>query len=137
VHCKGHQAHRLNLPHLQGHSNEFLIDDDLDQIGYPIYLDFDMSESDYLTYERERTKQKSGLARRVDAALSDESEFKHTGTLNFIDNSLDRSSGTIHARATIPNHDLLLTPGVFGRVLLPTTKATSVFLVPDDAVPSE
>lgn len=100
----------------------------------PIYLDFDMSESDYLTFERERTKQKGGLAQRVDAALSDESEFKHAGTLNFIDNSLDRSSGTIHARATIPNGDLLLTPGVFGRVLLPTTKPTSVFLVPDDAV---
>jgi len=100
----------------------------------PIYLDFDMSESDYLTFERERTKQRRGLAQRVDAALSDESEFKHAGTLNFIDNSLDRSSGTIHARAIIPNQDLLLTPGVFGRVLLPTTKATSVLLVPDDAV---
>jgi len=100
----------------------------------PIYLDFDMSESDYLTFERERAKQKGGLAQRVDAALSDESEFRHAGTLNFIDNSLDRSSGTIHARAIIPNGDLLLTPGVFGRVLLPTTKPTSVFLVPDDAV---
>lgn len=100
----------------------------------PIYLDFDMSESDYLTFERERTKQRGGLTQKVDVALSDESEFKHAGTLNFIDNSLDRSSGTIHARATIPNGDLLLTPGAFGRVLLPTTKPTSVFLVPDDAV---
>jgi len=100
----------------------------------PIYFDFDMSESDYLTFERDRIKQKRGLAQGVYAALSDETEFKHPGTLNFIDHSLDRSSGTIHARATIPNQDLLLTPGVFGRVLLPTTRPTSVFLVPDDAV---
>jgi RND family efflux transporter MFP subunit len=100
----------------------------------PIYLDFDMSESDYLTFLRERTKQKGALADRVDAALSDETEFRHPGTLNFIDNSLDRSSGTIHARATIPNGDLLLTPGVFGRVLLPISTPAAVFLVPDESV---
>jgi RND family efflux transporter MFP subunit len=100
----------------------------------PIYLDFDMSEADYLTFLRERTKQKGALADRVDAALGDETEFRHPGTLNFIDNSLDRSSGTIHARATIPNGDLLLTPGVFGRVLLPVSTPTSVFLVPDESV---
>jgi RND family efflux transporter MFP subunit len=100
----------------------------------PVYLDFDMSEADYLSFLRERTKQKGALADRVDAALGDENDFRHPGTLNFIDNSLDRSSGTIHARATIPNGDLLLTPGVFGRVLLPISKPTSVFLVPDEAV---
>jgi multidrug efflux pump subunit AcrA (membrane-fusion protein) len=43
--------------------------------------------------------------------LSDEHQFVRHGTLNFLDNSLDRASGTIHARATVPNSDLLLTPG--------------------------
>jgi len=100
----------------------------------PIYLDFDMSESDYLAFEHERKKRKGPLADKIDASLSDESEFSHQGTLNFIDNSLDRSSGTIHARASMPNGDLLLTPGVFARVRLPLTTATSVLLVPDDAV---
>lgn len=100
----------------------------------PIYLDFDMSESDYLAFEHERKKEKGLLADRIDASLSDESGYDHHGTLNFIDNTLDRSSGTIHARATMPNSDLLLTPGVFARVRLPLAPATSVLLVPDDAV---
>ncbi|MEJ0001059.1 MAG: hypothetical protein WDO13_19000 [Verrucomicrobiota bacterium] len=74
----------------------------------PIYLNFDMSEADYMMFlrERERQKQKGAIADQVDVSLSDETAFTHEGTLDFIDNSLDRSSGTIHARATIPNSDL-------------------------------
>jgi RND family efflux transporter MFP subunit len=100
----------------------------------PIYLNFDMSEADYLTFLRERRKQKSSLADRVDASLSDESSFGHQGTLNFIDNVLDRSSGTIHARATMQNHDFLLTPGAFARVRLALSPPTRALLVPDAVV---
>lgn len=76
----------------------------------PIYLNFDMSEADYMTFLRYRQQQKGPLADKVKVALSDEKRFTRKGTLDFIDNTLDRSSGTIHARATIPNSDLLLTP---------------------------
>jgi multidrug efflux system membrane fusion protein len=100
----------------------------------PIYLNFDMSEADYLTFLRELRKQKSVLADRVDASLSDESSFSHEGTLNFIDNVLDRSSGTIHARATMQNHDFLLTPGAFARVRLALSTPTRALLIPDVAV---
>lgn len=100
----------------------------------PIYLNFDMSEADYLTFLRERRKQKSTLADKVDASLSDESTFNHEGTLNFIDNVLDRSSGTIHARATMQNHDFLLTPGAFARVRLALSTPARALLVPDVAV---
>lgn len=82
----------------------------------PIYLNFDMSEGDYLNFQRDRASRKSELVNKVDIALSDEHQFVRQGTLNFLDNSLDRASGTIHARATVPNSDLLLTPGEFGRV---------------------
>ncbi|WP_158903524.1 efflux RND transporter periplasmic adaptor subunit [Burkholderia sp. L27(2015)] len=100
----------------------------------PIYLNFDMSEADYMTFSREREKQKGQLADRVDIALSDEAKSSHRGTLNFIDNALDRSSGTIHARATVPNSDLFLTPGGFARVRLATSAPQSTLLVPDAAV---
>lgn len=100
----------------------------------PIYLNFDMSEGDYLNFQRERASHKSALANKVDISLSDESEFKRQGTLNFLDNTLDRSSGTIHARATVPNSDLLLTPGSFGRVRVNLQSSNQVFLVPDAAV---
>ena len=93
-----------------------------------------MSEADYLTFLRERRKQKSSLADRIDASLSDESSFGHQGTLNFIDNVLDRSSGTIHARATMQNHEFLLTPGAFARVRLALSTPTRALLVPDAAV---
>ena len=51
-----------------------------------------------------------------------------------MDNALNRSSGTIHARATVPNPDGLLTPGVFARVRLVVGAAVPALLVPDTAV---
>ena len=98
----------------------------------PIYLDFDMSEADYNSYLRGHEKQSgpgdSGhLARRS-------TDFTREGTLDFIDNALDRSSGTIHARAVVANTNLQLTPGGFARVRLSIAKAAPVLLVPDAAV---
>jgi multidrug efflux system membrane fusion protein len=100
----------------------------------PIWLDFDMSESDYLAYSRERARSKDGGADRVEIALSDETQFQRQGTLDFMDNALNRSSGTIHARATVPNPDRLLTPGEFARVRLLVGAPVQALLVPDAAV---
>src|SRR5262245_21894224 len=100
----------------------------------PIYFDFDMSESDFLTFSRDRARQKGILADKVQLALSDETKFTRRGTLDFVDNVLDRSSGTIHARATVPNPERLLTSGEFARVRLVVGAATPTLLVPDTAV---
>src|SRR5580704_3218835 len=100
----------------------------------PIYLDFDMSENDYLTFSRERARLSGPLADKVVIGLSDENTFPRQGTLDFVDNALDRSSGTLHARATVPNADLLLTPGEFARVRLVVGTPVATLLVPDSAV---
>src|SRR6516225_5332896 len=100
----------------------------------PIYFDFDMSESDFLTFSRDRARQKGILANKVEIALGDEAEFARQGTLDFVDNALNRSSGTIHARATVPNPDGFLTPGVFARVRLVAGAPAQALLVPDTAV---
>lgn len=100
----------------------------------PIYLNFDMSESDYLTFSRGHAKQNGPLADKIELALSDESEFRRQGTLDFVDNVLDRSSGTLHARATVSNANLLLTPGEFARVRLVLGAPVLSLLVPDTAV---
>ena len=100
----------------------------------PVHLDFDMSEADYLKFSRNRLGQLGSLADKVEIALSDEKEFTRQGTLDFIDNSLDRSSGTIHARATIPNKHFLLTPGAFARIRVILGAAEPALLVPDAAV---
>src|SRR5690348_3988649 len=100
----------------------------------PIYLNFDMSEADFLTFSRERARMKGELADKVEIALGDETQFARQGTLDFVDNALNRSSGTIHARATIPNPDHLLTPGEFARVRLAVGAPAQALLVPDTAV---
>jgi membrane fusion protein, multidrug efflux system len=100
----------------------------------PLYLDFDMSESDFLTFSRERAQTPGPLANKVLIALSDESKFSREGMLDFIDNALDRSSGTIHARATVPNPGLFLAPGQFARLRVAIAPPTPVYLLPDAAV---
>jgi RND family efflux transporter MFP subunit len=99
-----------------------------------IYLNFDMSEAEYLAFARQREKEKGPIANKVLVSLSDEKSFTRKGTLDFVDNSIDRSSGTIHARATIPNKDQLLTPGGFGRVRLALSAPEPTLLVPDSSV---
>lgn len=99
-----------------------------------LYLDFDISEADYMAIVRERAKDKGAIPSKVQISLSDEKTFEREGTLNFIDNALNRSSGTIHARATVANADGLLTPGTFARVRLAISKPAPTLLVPDAAV---
>jgi membrane fusion protein, multidrug efflux system len=100
----------------------------------PIYLDFDMSESDFLAFSRTRAQLEDKLADKVQFALSDEEDYTRQGTLDFVDNMLNRSSGTIHARATVANPELLLTPGEFARVRLVVGAPAASLLVPDAAV---
>ena len=98
----------------------------------PIYLDFDMSENDYLAFERAHGG--AALGETVPFRLADETKMTRHGTLDFVDNEIDRSSGTIHARATVPNPDLLLVPGAFARLTLDTGKSAPALMLPDAAV---
>ena len=100
----------------------------------PIYLNFDMSEADHMAFIRERAKTNGPLANKVQVSLSDEATFNREGMLDFLDNAFDRSSGTIHVRARVPNNDLMLTPGGFARLLLTVSPPSSALLVPDAAV---
>ena len=100
----------------------------------PIYLDFDMSESDFLTYSKYRKHFKGAHVQKVEVALGDDKQYARSGVLDFLDNVLDRSSGTIRARATVPNADLVLTPGQFARVRVVVAPPSPTLLIPDRAV---
>jgi RND family efflux transporter MFP subunit len=101
----------------------------------PIYLDFDMSESDFLAYQRfVQSPGGRDAEHGIEASLSDEHGWPRQGRLDFIDNQLDRSSGTLHARATLPNPDLFVAPGQFARLRLPISASRPVLLVPDSAL---
>jgi multidrug efflux system membrane fusion protein len=100
----------------------------------PIHLDFDMSETDFLAYQAGLGANPNPSPTPVAIKLANQSGYDIKGTLDFIDNALDRSSGTIHARATVPNPDLRLVPGEFARLRLNDTAAHPVLLVPAAAV---
>lgn len=107
----------------------------------PIYFEFDMSEGDYLMYNRAiadgRLKAQRGGGVEVEARLFDETEWPLKGRLDFVDNRVDRGSGTIRMRAVFPNPDLFLTPGQFGRLRLPGSERYLATLLPDSAVLSD
>jgi multidrug efflux system membrane fusion protein len=97
----------------------------------PIHLDFDMSESDFLTYSRYREHFKRARAQKVEVALGDDKLYMRKGVFDFLDNVLDRSSGTLRGRATVPNSDLVLTPGQFARVRVVVAPPSPTLLLPE------
>jgi len=99
----------------------------------PIYLDFDLSEADYAAYQHSVAARPSG-ANPVQISLDGERPWARTGDLDFLDNEIDRRSGTLHARATLANPDLAIAPGAFARVRVPLSATLPQLLVPDAAV---
>ena len=104
----------------------------------PIWLMFNVSEGDGMTYKRlvQRGEIKSPRdnAIKVQGQLMDEKAWTLKGTIDFVDNQYDRSSGTIRVRAAFSNPDLFITPGQFGRVRVPMSQDRPTILVPDAAV---
>ena len=106
----------------------------------PIRFEFSFDEASYLRYQRFATANKQagvdgGVA--VSLKLIDENDFVHKGKIDFIDNVIDRSSGTIRGRAVFDNADGVFTPGMFGRVRVPGSPPYTALLVPDAAIGTE
>ena len=93
-----------------------------------------MSEADYLTWQSDNPAGAGQPHADVAISLGGDGRFDRHGTLDFIDNALNRGSGTIHARATVPNPDLSITPGQFARLRLATSRPAPALLVPAAAV---
>ena len=89
----------------------------------PIYASFDADEQTFLRYGDLAREGKRADARKagfpIKMALANEESFGHEGTLHFLDNQLDPSTGTINGRAIFRNPDRRLTPGLFVRLRLP------------------
>jgi membrane fusion protein, multidrug efflux system len=107
----------------------------------PIYIYFDMDEATYLKYnqlwfEGKRPSSRDN-ANPVQVMLSGETKPSHDGKVDFLDNRLDASTGTLRARAVIPNKDLSILPGQFGRVRLIASAPYEALLVPDNAIATD
>lgn len=104
----------------------------------PIHFYFEASEQQFLKYARLSQSSAHIDARHsadpIYIKLQDEKEFKHVGQMDFVDNEIDESTGTILGRAILPNPDDFLTPGIFGRARLHGSAIYEATLVPDHAI---
>ncbi|MEW4947263.1 efflux RND transporter periplasmic adaptor subunit [Pseudomonas asiatica] len=98
----------------------------------PIDIYFDIDEQSYLKYRRQSAGNIAGSQVRI--ALPGELQASLSGRMDFIDNRLDPSTGTLRQRARVSNPDLALSPGQFGRVQFSARPAYEALLVPDTAV---
>jgi RND family efflux transporter MFP subunit len=99
----------------------------------PIYFTFDGSEAVLLKYQRQA---RQGAA-PIEVRLQDEATYSRSGTLNFTDNAVDTASGVIRLRASIPNADGFLKPGMFGQARLAGSGSYNAMLVPDAAITTD
>ena len=104
----------------------------------PIHFVFTASEQDYLSYSRlARSGQRVSSrdkANPVLIKLEDQDDFLISGVMNFVDNAIDESTGTIQGRAIVENDDGLLVPGMFGDLRLYGRDPFEAILIPDTAV---
>ena len=104
----------------------------------PIWFDFEGAEAFYLKYVRQDVRGERRSSRYahnpVEIQLADETGYPHRGQMVFVDNALDPRSGTIRAKAELPNPDGFLTPGMFGRVRLLGSGAYQAMLIPDESI---
>jgi len=107
----------------------------------PIRFEFTMDEASYLRYERFSQSSKEVTGReggvKVGLKLLDDKGFDHVGHMDFVDNVIERSSGTIRGRAVFANPTGVLTPGMFGRIRVPGSPTYDALLVPDAAIGTE
>ncbi|HEX9878236.1 MAG TPA: efflux RND transporter periplasmic adaptor subunit [Gammaproteobacteria bacterium] len=101
----------------------------------PVYATFEADESVYLEARNGSGRFSGNGARtRVQVGLASDSGFPYEGELDFVDNRVDPETGTIRARAVLPNPDGMLTPGLFARVRLLQGEQQDALLIHDMAV---
>jgi len=102
----------------------------------PIHAYFDIDEATYLNAVRHARPDAGGgkSSLPVDLGLTTDKGFPYRGVLDFVGNRIDRSTGTIRARAVVPNPDGQLAPGLFARARLATGAERLAILVDDQAV---
>jgi len=107
----------------------------------PIYFEFTFDEASYLRYERLANKGQDVASRNASVQIAlkliDENDFDHKGRMDFVDNVIDRSTGTIRGRAVFENSNGVFTPGMFARVRVPASAPYEALLVPDAAIGTE
>ena len=107
----------------------------------PIRFEFTFDEASYLRYERLSKAGQDMTSRDGSALVSlrliDEPDYSHPGRMDFLDNVIERSSGTIRGRAVFANPNGVFAPGMFGRLRVPGSPSYQALLVADAAIGTE
>ena len=106
----------------------------------PIRFEFTFDEGALLRYQRlaSGSNEVGGLGgTAVRLKLLDETDFSHAARMDFVDNVIDRATGTIRGRAQLSNANGLFTPGMFARVQVPASAPYQALMIPDAAIGSE
>jgi RND family efflux transporter MFP subunit len=106
----------------------------------PIRFEFTFDEGALLRYQRLASggREVAGLGGTpIRLKLLDETDFSHYGRMDFVDNVIDRATGTIRGRAQLSNADGLFTPGMFARVQVPASAPYQALMIPDTAIATE
>ena len=95
----------------------------------PIYADFNLAEGDLSTVQQNMARG----SLRVEVQLPDETAPPRAGTITFLDNLVQDSSGTVKLRATIANGDHHFWPGRFVKIRLILSTVSGAILIPSAA----
>jgi len=103
-----------------------------------VYAYFDADEQTFLKYNqlaREGLRPNSVEAKYpVLMGLANDKAFPHTGHIDFIDNQVDKQTGTIRGRAVFDNAEGLFTPGLFARVKLVGSASHTAILIDEKVI---
>jgi RND family efflux transporter MFP subunit len=104
----------------------------------PIYCYVDVDENSVLKYQR-LAKERALLSARDGKVpcyvqLADENGFTHKGVIDFVDNHVDSTTGTMRIRGVLKNEAGKLVPGMFARLSVPGSGRYKAVLVPDTAI---
>ncbi|HIA0232873.1 TPA: efflux RND transporter periplasmic adaptor subunit [Enterobacter cloacae] len=103
-----------------------------------VYVYFDVDESTYLHYQKLALSGQGAASNHqalpVEIGLVGEDGYPHQGKVDFLDNQLTPSTGTIRMRALLDNTQRQFTPGLFARVRLPGSAEFQATLIDDKAV---
>jgi multidrug efflux system membrane fusion protein len=99
-----------------------------------MYVYFEVDEATFLHYQAMTRQGQQRNALPVEIGLVDEQGYPHQGKIDFLDNQLTASTGTIRMRALLDNPQRQLTPGLYARVRLPGSAQFDALLIDDKAV---
>ena len=100
----------------------------------PMYAYFNVNERDLLRYGENRRDRGEDWVPVFELGLANEKGYPHKGRLDYIDNRVDETTGTITVRGEFPNEQGRMVPGLFARIRIPEPTRKEALLVPENAL---